>query len=73
MIRTVGHTVAMTSADLISIDPRACHGQPWVRDARVLVSVVLDALAADLSPAEIAQHYPTLTEADVDAVAADGG
>jgi len=32
--------------ELISIDPNVCHGQPCIKGTRVLVTVVLDALAA---------------------------
>ncbi|MGH3813321.1 MAG: DUF433 domain-containing protein, partial [Pseudonocardiaceae bacterium] len=53
----------MTSEQLlerITIDPAVCHGQPCIKGTRVLVTVVLDALAAGLGPDEIVTHYPTL-------------
>jgi uncharacterized protein (DUF433 family) len=56
----------------ISIDPAVCHGQPCIKGTRVLVTVVLDALAAGLTPGEITEHYPSLDEADVRAAAAYG-
>jgi uncharacterized protein (DUF433 family) len=59
-------------AELISIDPAVCHGQPVIKGTRVLVTVVLDALAAGLRPVEIVRHYPALTEAGVRAAAAYG-
>lgn len=65
----------MTSSELlglISIDPEICHGQPCVRGTRVLVTVVLDALAAGMAPEEIARHYPTLTDEGVRAALAYG-
>ena len=65
----------MTSAellDLISIDLRVCHGQPCIKGTRVLVTVVLDALAAGLSAAEIVEHYPTIDDDGVRAAAAYG-
>lgn len=58
--------------ELISIDPDVCHGQPCIKGTRVLVTVVLDALAAGLSPAEIIEHYPTITDDGVRAAAAYG-
>jgi uncharacterized protein (DUF433 family) len=65
----------MTSAELlelVSIDPEVCHGQPCIKGTRVLVTVVLDALAAGMSPDEIVGHYPTLTEEGVRAAVAYG-
>jgi uncharacterized protein (DUF433 family) len=59
-------------AELISMDPAVCHGQPVIKGTRVLVTVVLDALAAGLTPAEIVRHYPSLTELGVRAAAAYG-
>jgi uncharacterized protein (DUF433 family) len=56
----------------VTIDSAVCHGQPCIRGTRVLVTVVLDALAAGLSAAEIVEHYPTLTVDDVRAAAAYG-
>ena len=57
---------------LISMDADVCHGQPCVRGTRVLVTVVLDALAAGLDTAEIIKHYPTLTPEGVRGAAAYG-
>ena len=51
----------------IMLDPAVCHGKPCIRGTRVLVSVVLDALAAGHTPAEVASDYPPLTEGDVQA------
>lgn len=65
----------MTNEELlerITIDPDVCHGQPCVRGTRVLVTVVLDALAAGLSPAAVVEHYPSIAEDDVRAAAAYG-
>ena len=47
--------------------PQVCHGKSCIRGTRVLVSVVLDNLAAGLSPEEIATEYPPLTTEDVQA------
>jgi uncharacterized protein (DUF433 family) len=57
----------------IMLDPVVCHGKPCIRGTRVLVSVVLDALAAGHTPAEIAEDYPPLTVADVRAAAQSAG
>jgi uncharacterized protein (DUF433 family) len=69
------HTTGVTSEQLlerIAIDSAVCHGQPCIKGTRVLVTVVLDALAAGLGPDEIVTHYPTLTSEDVRAAAAYG-
>ncbi len=58
--------------ELISIDPAVCHGQPCIKGTRIMVTIVLDALAAGLDTAEILRHYPTLTSAGVRASAAYG-
>jgi uncharacterized protein (DUF433 family) len=39
---------------------------------RVLVTVLLDALAGGMAPREIVEHYPSVTEEDVRAAAAYG-
>lgn len=59
-------------AGLIAHDPEICHGQAVVRGTRVMVSVVLDALADGLGEAEILAEYPTLTVEGVRAAAAYG-
>lgn len=71
----IGDTRRVTSTELlelISIDPQVCHGQPCIKGTRVLVTVILDTLAAGLSPQEIVQHHPTLTDQGVRAAAAYG-
>lgn len=47
--------------DHITVDPKVCHGQACIKGTRIMVSVVLDNLAAGLSPEEILRSYPTLT------------
>jgi len=51
--------------DHITSDPNVCHGRACIRGTRVMVSVVLDNLAAARSPAEIVTDYPTVTLDDV--------
>lgn len=53
--------------DRISINPRICHGQACIRSTRIMVSVILDNLAAGVSREEILKSYPPLTPADIDA------
>ena len=49
----------------IASDPAVCHGRPSVRGTRVPVTVVLDNLAAGLTPEEIVASYSSLTVEDV--------
>ena len=44
----------------IIADPAVCHGKACIRGTRIMVSVVLDNLAAGLSVAEITRSYPSL-------------
>ena len=44
----------MNWQDYISIDPNVCHGQACVAGTRILVSVILDNLAAGLTHDESA-------------------
>ena len=54
----------------ISIDPAVCHGKACIHGTRIMVSVVLDNLAAGQSTDEILQLYPTLRREDVAAAMA---
>jgi uncharacterized protein (DUF433 family) len=47
-----------------------CHGQACISGTRVMASVVLDNLAAGLTPDEILQSYPSLTREAVQAAIA---
>jgi uncharacterized protein (DUF433 family) len=51
-------------------DPKVLGGEPCIRGTRIHVAVVLDSLAEGLTPAEIIDHYPPLTEGDVRAAVA---
>ena len=51
----------------IAVEPDICHGQACLIGTRVLVSVVLDNLAAHVSPEEIMRSYPTVTREGIDA------
>lgn len=62
----------MTDAqrDLIVRDPTICHGQATIRGTRVLVSVILDNLAAGITEDEILAGYPSVTREGVRAAIA---
>jgi uncharacterized protein (DUF433 family) len=54
----------------ISVNPAICHGRACVRGTRVMVSAVIDNIAAGVARDEILRSYPALTEADIDAALA---
>ena len=54
----------------ISIDPSVCHGKACIKGTRIMVSVVLDNLAAGQTPDEVVQLYPPLSRDDVSAAIA---
>jgi uncharacterized protein (DUF433 family) len=51
----------------ISVNPAVCHGKACIRGTRVMVSIILDNLAAGIHTDEIRASYPTLTDADIQA------
>jgi uncharacterized protein (DUF433 family) len=46
--------------DYITVDANICHGNACIKDTRIMVSVVLDNLAAGLSIEDILSSYPSL-------------
>ena len=57
----------MSWQDRITVDPLICHGKACVKGTQVMVSVVLDNLAENLSADEILASYPSLTREDIEA------
>ncbi|MGI6318170.1 MAG: DUF433 domain-containing protein [Dethiobacteria bacterium] len=56
----------------ISVDQKVCHGKACIKGTRIMVSVVLDNLAAGKSIEEILQNYPSLDINDIRAAIAYG-
>jgi len=54
----------------VVFDSQICHGQATIRGTRIPVSVILDNLAAGMTPKEIIQSYPSLSPASVQAAIA---
>ena len=48
--------------EYISVDPNVCHGQACIAGTRVMVTVILDNLAAGLTAEEIAESYPSVSK-----------
>ena len=60
----------MNWQDYIIVDPTVCHGKACIKGTRIMVSVVLDNLAAGLTPDEIVRSYPSLSREAVQAAMA---
>ena len=46
--------------EYITVEPDICHGKACLKGTRIPVSVILDNLAAGLTPEEIKQSHPSL-------------
>ena len=57
----------MNWRDRIEVNPMICHGKPCIKGTRVLVSVILDNLAAGESSGAILRSYPSLQATDIPA------
>jgi len=57
----------MNWRERINVDPSVCHGKPCIKGTRIMVSVVLDNLAAGESVERILKNYPTLKPEDIQA------
>ena len=55
----------MNWREYITADPEVCHGRACITGTRVLVTTVLDNLAAGLDSEEIARSYPSVTPESV--------
>ena len=51
----------------VTVHHEVCHGRACITNTRVLVSTILDNLAAGLSPEEITKSYPSITHASIQA------
>ena len=60
----------MNWQDYITVDAAVCHGRACVSGTRIMVSVVLDNLAAGLSPEDIVHSYPSLSREAIQAAIA---
>lgn len=60
----------MNWQDFITVDPAVCHGKACITGTRIMVPVVLDNLAAGLTPEDIVQSYPSLNREAIQAAIA---
>ena len=49
----------------ISADPRICHGKVCIKGTRVMISVILDCLAENMTEDEILTEFPSLKKGDI--------
>jgi uncharacterized protein (DUF433 family) len=56
-----------TWRDRVTSDPSVCHGQACIGGTRIPISVILDNLAAGLTPEAVVSNYPSLCLEDVQA------
>ena len=54
----------------VSVNPAVCHGKACIRGTRVLVSVILDNIAAGADRPQILASYPSLKAEDIAAALA---
>jgi len=54
----------------ITVDPRVCHGKACIAGTRVMVSLILDNLAAGIPQLQILSSYPSLAAEDIKAALA---
>ena len=60
----------MSWRDRISVDPLVCHGKACIKGTRIMVSIILDNLAAGITENEILKSYPSLSPEDIKATIA---
>jgi len=60
----------MSWQDFITVDPAVCHGKACFKGTRIMVSIVLDNLAAGLGTEEIRHSYPSLSPEAIQAAIA---
>lgn len=54
----------------VTVDPTICHGKACIRGTRVLVSAILDNIAAGETKEAILESYPTITVEAINAAIA---
>lgn len=60
----------MSWREYITVDPNVCHGHACIKGTRIMVSVVLDNLAAGVPQEELLRSYPSLDRESVRAAVA---
>ena len=53
--------------DHVTVDPGVCHGRACIKGTRIMVSVILENLAAGVSSDELLRSYPSLNREAIQA------
>ncbi len=54
--------------DRITVDAHICHGQPCIKNTRIMVYLILELIEAGFTSNEIIRdYYPSLTKEDIQA------
>lgn len=59
--------IRMNWHNRVSVDPSICHGRACITGTRVMVSVIVDNVAAGVSREELLKSYPSIRNEDIDA------
>ena len=51
----------------VSVDPAICHGKACITGTRVMVSVIVDNIAAGVPRDQVLRSYPSIRDQDIDA------
>ncbi len=54
-------------SERVSVDPAVCHGKACIRGTRIMISVILDNIAAGIDVDELMASYPSLKREDINA------
>jgi uncharacterized protein (DUF433 family) len=54
----------------IVVDPEIHHGEPCIKGTRIPVSMIVKSVKDGMTPGEIINHYPQLTEESIQAALA---
>jgi uncharacterized protein (DUF433 family) len=60
----------MNWRERITVDPHIAHGRACIKGTRIMLSVILDNLAAGQTASQILASYPSLTSEDIQAALA---
>ncbi|MBI2335613.1 MAG: DUF433 domain-containing protein [Deltaproteobacteria bacterium] len=54
----------------VVVNPQVAGGEPCIRGTRIYISIILDGLAEGLTSQQLIDHYPQLSQEDIQAALA---